>query len=210
MTDDRPPITDHCEQRKTFPRVNNSGMILRLCRLLCGMALPFRECAPSFRATPVHFHHVPGVLSLAAFRQGKQAGVALEKAHSRSERRSHSAQQAAEPQSTSSKFYSNNIFCICRSRQWSVVSRGASEDQTLVVLKKSSIDRITRSRPTLAAQSMGANCEPRYLDKCPRAFQACSLRVDKLRTGSSNAVALGTSSDNHSRRSLSSMFVCGD
>ncbi len=89
---------------KMFFRVNHSG--LRLCRLMCGMAPPFRQRVPSFRATPVPLRHSLAVL----FPPDKQTGIAQEEARLRTERRSHSAHQAAQPRNASPKFLRVQIF----------------------------------------------------------------------------------------------------
>ena len=99
---------------KMFLRVNHSG--LWLCRLMCGMATPFRQRVPSFRATPVPLRYPLAVLFPASSSPDKQTGIAQEEARLRTERRSHSAHQAAQPRNASPKFLRVQIFlfgCFC-------------------------------------------------------------------------------------------------
>ncbi len=93
---------------KMFLRINHSG--LRLCRLMCGMATPFRQRVPSFRATPVPLRYPLAVLFPASSSPDKQTGRAQEEARHHTERRSHSAHQAAQPRNASPKFLRVQIF----------------------------------------------------------------------------------------------------
>ena len=68
---------------------------------MCGMATPFREPAPSFRATPVRWRCTGLTLFAASSSRSRQTGVAQVKVATCPERRSHSAHRTAEPQSAS-------------------------------------------------------------------------------------------------------------
>jgi CubicO group peptidase (beta-lactamase class C family) len=87
-----------------FYRDNRERLFLRLRRLMCGMASPFRTLAASCWARPVRWFCQLTALFVDYPCESEQTGIARKNVGLSAERQSHSAHQAAQPQTAFTRF----------------------------------------------------------------------------------------------------------